>query len=114
MSDTVTVTANGERETVTIEGGIVTVEEHNVSVVSVGTQGPAGPPGANGTGGDKYYEQTFTNASEITVTHNLGKYPSVTITDSSQDEVIGAIRHTSSNQLIVSFSASFSGKVICN
>lgn len=66
------------------------------------------------TATDKYYEQSFSVASSVTVTHNLNKYPAVTVQDSSGDEVEGKITHTSLNQLSVVFSAPFSGRVTCN
>ena len=35
---------------------------------------------------DAHYEQTFTNQSQVSVEHNLGKRPAVTIIDSAGDE----------------------------
>ena len=55
-----------------------------------------------------------TPASQWTITHNLGKFPSVSIVDSANNEVIGEVEHTSDTQLIVRFSASFSGKAFLN
>lgn len=49
-----------------------------------------------------------------TITHNLNKYPSVTIIDSANDEVIGEVRFTSINQVVLTFSAAFSGKAFLN
>jgi hypothetical protein len=63
---------------------------------------------------DKTYTQDFTVASTVTVTHNLGKYPAVTVIDSAGDEVEGDVDHVSMSELTVSFSAPFSGKVILN
>lgn len=51
---------------------------------------------------------------EWTITHNLGKYPSVTIVDSSNAEVIGEVEFVDSNILKVKFSAAFSGKAYIN
>lgn len=64
--------------------------------------------------GDKTYSQPFTNSAEITVTHNLGKYPSTQIFDSAGDQVEGMISHVSVNELTVTFTASFTGTIICN
>jgi len=55
-----------------------------------------------------------TPASVWTITHNLGKYPSVTIVDSSNSEVVGEVEFISNNQVRVSFSGSFSGKAYLN
>jgi hypothetical protein len=64
--------------------------------------------------GDANYEQSFTSASTVTVTHNLGKKPAVHIQDSTGDEVEGDVHHDSNNQLTITFSAAFTGKVVCN
>lgn len=64
-------------------------------------------------GGDKSFSQTF-NAATVTVNHNLGKYPAVSVIDSAGDEVEGVVDHVTMNTLTLSFSAPFSGTVICN
>ena len=48
------------------------------------------------------------------ITHGLGKFPSVTITDSAGDSVDGEVHYTDPNTLFVSFSAPFSGKAFLN
>jgi hypothetical protein len=48
------------------------------------------------------------------ITHNLNKYPSVSVVDSSNEEVIGEVQHINSNSLTVKFSAPFSGKAFLN
>lgn len=48
------------------------------------------------------------------VTHNLGKYPSVTIVDSTEEEVIGEVVYTNINALTLKFTAAFSGKAYIN
>lgn len=45
-----------------------------------------------------------------TITHNLNKYPNVTITDSAGSVVLGDVKHTSLNTTEISFSSAFSGK----
>lgn len=77
-----------------------------------GIQGEQGPPGSDAT--DKNFVQNFTNASVVTATHNLSKYPAVSITDSAGDEVVGQIEYLSINQIRASFSNSFTGKIVCN
>ena len=54
------------------------------------------------------------SSSTWSITHNLNKYPSVSIVDSSNEEVIGEVEHVNSNSLIVKFSAPFSGKAFLN
>lgn len=63
---------------------------------------------------DKHFEYPFLTSSVVTVNHNLGKRPSVTVVDSAGDEVVGSVNHISNNQLIVTFSGGFSGIVFCN
>jgi hypothetical protein len=103
---TVTVTDN-----ITGDSTIVTVNEETVTVLSIAEQGPAGPPGESG---DANFTQNFSVTTSVTVTHNLGKYPSVTVLDSAGDECEGSVDHLSINQLVVTFSAPFSGIVVCN
>ena len=49
-----------------------------------------------------------------TINHNLDKYPSVTIVDSSGNEVIGEVNYIDKNNLFISFSAAFSGTAYLN
>lgn len=63
---------------------------------------------------DKSYIYTFTSLATVTVTHNLGKRPAVTVVDSAENEVEGDIKYTNLNELTVSFSAPFSGTIILN
>lgn len=61
------------------------------------------------------YTQCFENASATwTVTHNLGKFPSVTVVDSANTVVVGNVDYTNSLQLIITFNAAFSGCVYLN
>jgi hypothetical protein len=63
---------------------------------------------------DKTYSQAFISQSTVTVTHNLGKHPSINTFDSAGDEVIGEVEYLSVNEVLVKFTAPFSGTVICN
>ena len=49
-----------------------------------------------------------------TITHNLGKYPAVTVIDSAGEEVEGEVAHASLNALQITFSAGFSGTASLN
>lgn len=55
-----------------------------------------------------------TPAVQWTITHNLGKFPSVSVVDSAEQEVIGEVEYVSDSVLIVKFSAAFSGKAYIN
>jgi len=49
-----------------------------------------------------------------TITHNMGKKPSVSIVDTADDQVEGEVTYVSNNQLTVKFSAAVSGKAYLN
>lgn len=64
---------------------------------------------------DKNYVHTQSVPSLTwSVIHNLNKYPSVVIKDSSNEEIEGMIIHTSINQTVIIFNAVFSGQAIFN
>lgn len=68
-----------------------------------------------GLTGDKdftYIKSTPDSVWEIT--HDLDKYPSVTVVDSAGSVVMGDITYTSKSALKVTFSAAFSGKAYLN
>jgi|TARA_B110000977_G_scaffold180179_1_gene239500 hypothetical protein len=61
------------------------------------------------------YSQCFEIASSTwIVTHNLGKFPSVTIVDSNNQIVVGDVAYTSSNVITLTFQSSFAGCVYLN
>lgn len=67
------------------------------------------------TGEDKNFIYTKGTPDKVwDITHNLGKYPSVTIVDSAGSVVVGDITYTSKNNLKVTFSASFGGTAYLN
>jgi hypothetical protein len=73
----------------------------------------ASGPGA--TGGDLSY--VFTQATAATswsVTHNLGKYPSVTVVDSGNSVLLADVHYVDTNSLTVNFGAATSGKAYMN
>jgi hypothetical protein len=64
---------------------------------------------------DKHYTHNQGVASDTwTITHNLGKMPSVSVTDSAGTQAVGEISYVSLNQLIVYFTVPFSGKAYLN
>jgi hypothetical protein len=48
------------------------------------------------------------------ITHNLGKYPSVTVVDSAGTVVVGEIEYLDLNSIRITFTAEFSGKAYFN
>ena len=100
---------------------------------SGGGTGPPGPPGRTPVKGVDYFTdadieelvgQVIAQASYIydqitasttwLITHNLDKYPSVTIVDTTGNVVLGDVEYISKDQLMVSFSSEFSGKAYLN
>lgn len=66
-------------------------------------------------GGDRNYMFTQVAPSATwNITHNFGKYPSVTIQDTSGTEVEGEVTHNSVDDLTVVFNTAFAGVAILN
>jgi hypothetical protein len=91
-----------------------------ITVVSAGyglqgATGDTGAAGADGVDGDKHYahEQAIA-AATWGITHNMNKYPSVTVTDSAGDQVEGEVHYNGLNSLTLKFSAPFAGKAYLN
>lgn len=73
--------------------------------------------GGASSGGGSYANYTHTQsvaATTWTVTHNLGRRPSVTVIDSAGTRVFGGESHQNTNQLTLTFSAPFAGTALCN
>lgn len=106
------VVIEGSVETVVVEEGEV-VETINevMDVLEIATQGPPGPAGT----GDLHYTHTQgVAATTWSITHNLGKHPSITVVDSGGDEVIPAIAYPSPNAVTLTFSGAVSGVAYLN
>lgn len=61
-----------------------------------------------------YIHQQNVAAATWQITHNLGKYPSVTVVDSSGRLFFGDVQYVDANNLSITFHGSFSGKAILN
>jgi hypothetical protein len=59
------------------------------------------------------FVQTVASAAWVVV-HNLGKFPSVSVVDSSGHLVLGDVQHNSANSLTIYFSAAFAGTAYLN
>lgn len=55
-----------------------------------------------------------TPAAVWVVVHNMGKFPSVSIVDTANDQVEGEVRYNSNNQLTITFTAAVAGKAYLN
>ena len=64
---------------------------------------------------DKHFTYRQSTASDVwVITHNLGKYPSITVVDSAGTVVVGEIILQTTEQAVIRFNSSFSGKAYCN
>jgi hypothetical protein len=64
---------------------------------------------------DKSYTHEQTSASEVwDITHNLRKYPSVTVVDSAESVVFGDVEYLTVNTARVTFTGAFSGRAYLN
>ena len=65
--------------------------------------------------GDKTFdfEQTIPSAT-WNIQHNLGKFPSITVVDTSDSVVIGEYTYIDNNNVTLNFSAPFGGKAYLN
>ena len=73
-------------------------------------------PAASGTpgGGSAVVQvvQSIVNQSEITIQHNLQKYPTVVVVDTTGRELITEITHESTDQMVIRLNPAASGKII--
>lgn len=67
------------------------------------------------SGGDKHFTFTQSTPSNTwTITHNLGKHPSITVVDSANNVVEGDYEYIDNNNVVLTFSGAFSGKAYLN
>ena len=95
----------------------VRIEEPSQVSVSVRTSPTLnmefGVPQASG--GDKSLIYVQAVASDTwSITHNMDKYPSVTVVDSGNTVVIGDIHYIDRNSLVLTFVGAFVGKAYLN
>jgi hypothetical protein len=78
------------------------------TVLKVADIGNAGPPGASG---GNYTHIQSSPSTTWTITHNLGYNPGgVSVVDSAGSKMYGDVMYVNTNQIVVNFSAGFSGK----
>lgn len=66
-------------------------------------------------GGDLNYTHIQSTSTAVwTITHNLGKRPSISVVDSAGTNVVGAVNYTSNNELTITFSSAFKGTAYLN
>jgi hypothetical protein len=95
----------------------VAILSHDAGVQ--GPQGAQGPQGVQGPAGPAGGDLTYTHvqgspATTWSITHNLNKYPAVSVVDSTDRVVDGEVQYLSLNTLQLLFTAGFSGKAYLN
>lgn len=105
----VEVVENGDQVTIEVTEQSVEILEHPSTI-----QGPIGPVGPSGEGDLNYTHNQTSPSTEWTINHNLGKFPSVSIADSSGNLWQTEVDYIDQNSLVVRFSAAFSGKAYLN
>lgn len=84
-------------------GAIVDREDYLISLLG------------SGESVDKTFRYTQSSASSVwNITHNLNKYPSVSVVDTANTVVYGDVNYINANELIITFSAPFSGQAFMN
>lgn len=63
---------------------------------------------------DRYIHDQGLSSNTWEINHNLDRYPSVTIVDSTKRVVEGSVIYVDTNNIIITFNAGFSGKAILN
>ena len=62
----------------------------------------------------EYIHNQIIGTSIWNIPHGLNKFPTVTVTDSGNNVIVGDVRYIDSNNVVVSFTGSFSGKAYLN
>ena len=110
------ITVTEERYKVKVDEEVTKIktDEKTTSAVEVGVPGPQGPKGEPGPVTATYVHEQSTPSKEWEIKHDLDKYPSVTVVDSSHRVVVGDIEYQDKNKLIVTFKSEFAGKAFLN
>lgn len=102
-----------EEETTVVVSPQITEIEVTLGTGPQGAMGPmglTGPPGAPGSGDVHYVHTQNVADSTWTINHNLGRYPSgIVVLDSAGTVQFGVVSYPTINQVVVVFTAIFSG-----
>jgi hypothetical protein len=115
-----TQNANPGGTTLTIAGNISVTGTFADSAGNVGVLGKVLTSTGVGTvWNDAPQAPTFiftqnTPSTTWNITHNLGKFPSITVIDTGNTVVVGEYNYTSNTNVILTFSATFAGKAYLN
>lgn len=94
---------------------IVVIENGQVLAYKIDADRTISSLNSDTTASDKTYTHYQDEPSTTWyITHNLDKFPSVTVVDSANTTVIGATQYIDSNRLVIYFGGAFSGKAVLN
>lgn len=82
-----------------------------------GPKGEKGDPGEKGEPGESatsYLHDQQVASNTWLISHNLQRFPSVTVVDSSGNVVYGDVTYVTENEVTINFSGAFSGKAYLN
>lgn len=100
-------------ETIFVETPTValTLQEQITALVfaQLGAQGIQGTPGTPGVNTAFYTHTQSTPSAVWVINHNLTGFPTAVVMDSANTQCEGEFSYTNNNQMVISFSASFSG-----
>lgn len=98
-----------------LEQGVNTISVKEVSSGSVNINATSSNLIRIGEGGDLNYVYLQTAPSATwSITHNLGKFPSVSIVDSAGTLYLSDVKYIDENSLTITFNAAFAGKAYLN
>lgn len=116
-----------------IIGEITPNAEINVSIIGSGAAGKDGTDGVTPIKGVDYFtseeiqeiiiavsndanyiHDQIASAKTWSITHNLNKFPAITVVDTAGSIVFGETSYINTNQIQITFSAEFSGKAYLN
>jgi len=98
-----------------LEQGVNTISVEEVSSGSVNINATSSNLIRIGEGGDLNYVYLQTAPSATwSITHNLGKFPSVSVVDSAGTLYLSDVKYIDENSLTITFNAAFAGKAYLN
>lgn len=106
--------AQYDQLTLAYNSAVTSISVTNTNTVTTVTINNIGNSPVSTTFNYAYIHDQSTPSATWTVSHNLGKFPSVTIVDSANSEIIGEVNFVNNTTLTLSFSAPFSGKAYIN
>ena len=81
----------------------------NPQAITVSAPGPQGPVGPSGSSAVFYVHTQNTPSAVWTINHNLDGNPTAVVLDSAGTQCEGTFSYPSTNTMIITFTAAFSG-----